>query len=213
MKILFIDNFDSFTYNLVQYFKILNCHVQVIRNNDSNYKQLIPHSDGIVISPGPKRPDDAGFSKKIIDSYAGKIPILGVCLGMQAINEVYGGATCRAPVPVHGKTSVIYHNNLNLFENLPQSFLAARYHSLIIQKAKNIQQDAWTDDHLPMAITDSDRFVYGVQFHPESFLSECGLKILDNFLKQSKNLVSSPKIIAPTFAKNIFPINAIKGDN
>jgi len=182
MKILFIDNFDSFTYNLVQYFKILNCHVYVIRNNDSEYQTLIAQSDGIVISPGPKRPEHAGISKHIIEKYAGKLPILGVCLGMQAINEVYGGSTCRAPVPVHGKTSMIYHHDMNLFKGLPQSFLAARYHSLMVQKAKTIQLDAWTDDHIPMAISDSNHHVYGVQFHPESFLSECGLALLKNFL-------------------------------
>ncbi|MBF0449288.1 MAG: aminodeoxychorismate/anthranilate synthase component II [Candidatus Magnetomorum sp.] len=186
MNILFIDNFDSFTYNLVQYFRMLQCHVQVIRNNDSRYNTLIEQTDGIVISPGPKRPEHAGYSRQIIKKYAGKIPILGVCLGMQAINEVYGGTTCRAPVPVHGKTSIIYHNNKNLFEGLPPSFLAARYHSLIIQKAETIQLDAWTDDHLPMAISDSDRHVYGVQFHPESFLSECGLILLKNFLIKLK---------------------------
>jgi len=189
MNILFIDNFDSFTYNLVQYFRILDCHVIVLRNNDPKYKKIINKSDAIVISPGPKRPEHAGNSLKIIEDYSGKIPILGVCLGMQAINEVYGGKTCHAPVPVHGKTSLIYHNNRNLFTDLPDSFLAARYHSLIIQKAKKINLDAWTDDNLPMSISDSKLHVYGVQFHPESFLSEHGLKLLNNFLSLASNLL------------------------
>ncbi|KPA10791.1 anthranilate synthase component II [Candidatus Magnetomorum sp. HK-1] len=188
MNILFIDNFDSFTYNLVQYFRILDCRVKVLRNNDTTYKRQIHKADAIVISPGPKRPEHAGNSKKIIESYAGKIPILGVCLGMQAINEVYGGKTCRAPVPVHGKTSIIYHTNQNLFSNLPASFLAARYHSLLVQKTNSINLDAWTEDQLPMAISDPANHVYGVQFHPESFLSEYGLELLNNFIVLASSL-------------------------
>jgi len=185
MKILFIDNYDSFTYNLVQYFRILDCNVQVIRNSDISYKHKINIADAVVISPGPKRPGHAGFSKNIIEEFSGKLPILGVCLGMQAINEVYGGATCHAPVPVHGKISLIFHSAQRLFLGLPESFQAARYHSLIIQKANSLQLDAWTDDLLPMGISDPDNHVYGVQFHPESFLSECGLLLLDNFIKSA----------------------------
>jgi len=189
MKILFIDNFDSFTYNLVQYFRMLKCNVQVIRNNDRKYQELIDDSDAIVISPGPKNPEHAGYSKAIIREFAGKIPILGVCLGMQAINEVYGGTTCHAPVPIHGKTSVIVNNGQNLFNGLPQRFLAARYHSLIVKKPSGIHLDAWTEDHLPMAISDPVNHVYGVQFHPESFLSEYGLELLNNFLQKNQSRI------------------------
>jgi len=187
MKILFIDNYDSFTFNLVQYFRILKCNVQVVRNTDISYKTKITNSDAIVISPGPKRPVHAGYSKKIIEQYSGKIPILGVCLGMQAINEVYGGTTCHAPVPVHGKVSKINHGGQRLFFGLPNAFQGARYHSLIIQKALRLQLDAWTDDHLPMGVSDPANHVYGVQFHPESFLSECGLALLGNFISVCKS--------------------------
>jgi len=137
----------------------------------------------VVISPGPKRPEHAGYSKKIIEDYSGKLPVLGVCLGMQAINEVYGGTTCHAPVPVHGKVSKIYNKGEGLFYGLPECFEAARYHSLIIQKGSGIQLDAWTIDHLPMGISDPENHVYGVQFHPESFLSEHGLSLLKNFIQ------------------------------
>jgi len=183
MNILFIDNYDSFTYNLVQYFRILECHVKVMRNNESGIDDIIKISDAIVISPGPKRPEHAGDSKKIIQNNLGKLPILGVCLGMQAINEVYGGITCHAPVPMHGKTSRIYHNGQHLFSGLPDSFQAARYHSLIVKKASGVQLDAWTSDNLPMGISDPINHVYGVQFHPESFLSEYGLTLLRNFIR------------------------------
>jgi anthranilate synthase/aminodeoxychorismate synthase-like glutamine amidotransferase len=183
MNILFIDNFDSFTYNLAQYFRMLDCYVQVVRNNDSTYPKKIKTADALVISPGPKRPEHAGYSKQIIEDYSGKLPILGVCLGMQAINEVYGGTTKHAPVPVHGKVSKIYHKGTGLFCGLPNCFEAARYHSLIIHKGLGLQIDACTIDHLPMGISDPVKHVYGVQFHPESFLSEYGMPLLKNFIR------------------------------
>jgi anthranilate synthase/aminodeoxychorismate synthase-like glutamine amidotransferase len=183
MNILFIDNFDSFTYNLVQYFRMLDCQVQVVRNNDNTYQNKILSADAIVISPGPKRPEHAGYSKTIIKEFSGKLPILGVCLGMQAINEVYGGATCHSPTPVHGKVSRIYNRGQGLFYGLPEYFEAARYHSLMINRASGIQLDAWTIDQIPMGISDIDKHVYGVQFHPESFLSEYGMPLLNNFIQ------------------------------
>ena len=182
MNILMIDNYDSFTYNLVQFLSMLNTNVKVIRNNDTSYKELLGWADKIVISPGPKTPSDAGFSKKLIISCKGKIPILGVCLGMQALNEVYGGVTDYAPCPVHGKISRIYNKQKGLFQGLPNSFFVARYHSLMTRVSTELIIDAWTSDNVPMAISDPKNHVYGIQFHPESFLSEYGIELLYRFV-------------------------------
>jgi anthranilate synthase/aminodeoxychorismate synthase-like glutamine amidotransferase len=188
-KILVVDNYDSFTYNLVQQIKITQqCEVVVKRNDEfqsfdySRYNEF----DKIVISPGPKKPKDAGISKFIIKSLYKQIPILGVCLGMQCINEVFGGKTLQSPSPMHGKTSLIKHSEKGLFKNLPQNIKVARYHSLIIEINKNIdvlELTAWTKDKLPMAIQHKNYPLFGVQFHPESFLTEYGNKIMHNFLK------------------------------
>jgi len=191
MNILFIDNFDSFTYNLVQYFLALHTTVRVIRNNVTNYQDLLTWADKVVISPGPKSPKDAGISKQIIAACKGKIPLLGVCLGMQAINEVYGGQTTHAPIPIHGKVSRIFHTGNGLFINLPESFNVARYHSLIAGPLGDISIDAWTQDNIPMAISNEKHLVYGVQFHPESFLSEHGVSILRNFINLHEGCVTT----------------------
>lgn len=189
MSTLVIDNYDSFTYNLVQYLGELKQEVFVFRNDKitlDKIKKLNPTH--IVISPGPGRPDDAGISKDLIKEFSGKIPILGVCLGHQCIGEVYGGKITNAPELMHGKTSEIYHEENSIFNNIPNPFTATRYHSLIVD-LKSIENaplkvTAKTKDNLIMAIQHKDyKNLIGVQFHPESILTEHGHKLLSNFLK------------------------------
>lgn len=189
MSVLVIDNYDSFTYNLVQYLGELKQDVIVYRNDEitlDKIKGIKPTH--IVISPGPGRPDDAGISKSLIKEFAGKIPILGVCLGHQSIGEVFGGKVVNAPVLMHGKTSEIYHEGDSLFMDIPSPFTATRYHSLIIDiesiKDKPLKIIAKTKDNLIMAVEHKDfKNLIGVQFHPESILTEHGHKMLSNFLK------------------------------
>lgn len=189
MSVLVIDNYDSFTYNLVQYFGELKQDVLVYRNDEitvDEIKALKPSH--IVISPGPGRPDDAGISKSLIQELAGTIPILGVCLGHQCIGEVFGGKITNAPVLMHGKTSEIFHEGNSIFTDIPNPFIATRYHSLIIDlesiKDKLLKVTAKTKDNLIMALEHKDfRNLVGVQFHPESILTEHGHKMLSNFLK------------------------------
>lgn len=182
-KILVIDNFDSFTYNLVQQIQsIRKCELQVLRN-DEIIRNINYGFDKLVISPGPKTPKDAGISNSLIRKFYKSKPILGVCLGMQCINEVFGGKTVHSPLPYHGKTSKITHTGVNVFKNVPQNIKVARYHSLIVT---NIPSDleiiAKTNDDIPMAIKHKEYPVYGVQFHPESFMTENGNIIINNFL-------------------------------
>jgi len=181
-----IDNYDSFTYNLVQLI-LSNVRVAMIirRNDQLTLKEITKLSpDGIVISPGPKGPKDAGLSKPIIETFGEKIPILGVCLGMQCINEVFGGKTREADLPVHGKTSLISHNGRYLFRSLPNPLKVARYHSLIVDDIPGcLELDAVTiDSQIPMAIHHKKYRIFGVQFHPESFLTEGGDQMIRNFL-------------------------------
>lgn len=186
--ILMIDNYDSFTYNLVQYLGELGQKLKVFRNdkiNISGIKKLNPQR--IVISPGPGRPEDAGISIKVIREFAGKIPILGVCLGHQCIGYVYGAKIVQARRIMHGKTSRIYHNKKGIFRGLPNPFVATRYHSLVVSR-KNLPDSleviAWENkDHEIMALKHRDLSVWGVQFHPESILTVAGKKLLANFLK------------------------------
>ena len=189
MHVLVIDNYDSFTYNLVQYIGELKYEVSVFRNDEitiEKIKSLSPTH--IVISPGPGRPDDAGISKSIIKELAGKIPILGVCLGHQCIGEVYGGKITNAPELMHGKTSDIHHSRDSIFSDIPSPFTATRYHSLIVD-LKSIEKSslkiiAKTKDNLIMALEHKEfNSLIGVQFHPESILTEHGHKLLANFLK------------------------------
>ncbi len=184
MKILLIDNYDSFTYNLLQALGRLGALVEVFRNDAidvARARALAP--DRIVLSPGPGRPGDAGISKEVIRALSPEIPLLGVCLGMQCINEVFGGRTVKAPVCVHGKTSAIYHSGRGLYRNMPNPFLAARYHSLIVDQPPScLTVDAWTEDRLPMGLRHECYPLFGVQFHPESFLTEAGDSILERFL-------------------------------
>ena len=188
--ILMIDNYDSFTYNLVQYLGELGEELVVKRNDQIAVKgvaRLKPSS--IVISPGPGRPSDAGISNELIKAFASKIPILGVCLGHQCIGEVFGGDVVRAKRPMHGKTSRIYHDKVALFQGLPNPFEATRYHSLIVKREslpKALTVTAWTQDREIMGLQHRRCPVYGVQFHPESILTAVGKDILRNFLKLSQ---------------------------
>jgi anthranilate synthase/aminodeoxychorismate synthase-like glutamine amidotransferase len=185
--ILMIDNYDSFTYNLVQYLGELGEKLFVKRNDQITPKdiaRLKPSS--IVISPGPGRPSNAGISSDLNKTFAGKIPILGVCLGHQCIGEVFGGDVVRAKRPMHGKTSKIYHANTALFAKLPNPFEATRYHSLIVKREtlpKELLVTAWTRDEEIMGLEHRQFPVYGVQFHPESILTTVGKDLLRNFLE------------------------------
>ena len=184
--ILMIDNYDSFTYNLVQYLGELGEELKVVRNDQLTVKdvqRLKPSS--IVISPGPGSPKDAGMSNELIRTFAGELPILGVCLGHQCIGEVFGGAVVRAKRPMHGKTSRIYHNQSALFRALPNPFEATRYHSLIVRRddlPKRLTVTAWTKEGEIMGLQHATLPVYGVQFHPESILTKSGKDLLRNFL-------------------------------
>lgn len=184
--ILMIDNYDSFTYNLVQYLSELGEKLVVKRNDAitaAQVKRLRPKA--IVISPGPGRPSDAGISNELIRVFAGKTPVLGVCLGHQCIGEVFGGQVVRAKRPMHGKTSAIRHDNSALFKGLPNPFEATRYHSLIVRKQdlpNALKVTAWTDDGEIMGLRHKQYPIYGVQFHPESILTTTGKSLLSNFL-------------------------------
>lgn len=187
--ILVIDNYDSFTYNLVQYLYELGCDVTVKRNDEitvEETKTLSPTH--IVISPGPKTPDEAGCSVDLVKRFSGEIPILGVCLGHQSIGVAFGARIVRAKKLMHGKTSRIIHDGSRLFEGIPSPFVCARYHSLVID-TKSVTADlvvcATTDDGTIMAVHHKNHLTFGVQFHPESIISDYGKKLLQNFLNQS----------------------------
>ncbi len=184
--ILIIDNYDSFTYNIVQYLGELDADLKVFRNDKISIEGIKKiHPKKIVISPGPGRPDDAGISKEVIRNFAGKVPILGVCLGHQCIGEVYGGKIILAKNLMHGKTSRIFHNRKRIFKNIPNPFEATRYHSLLVARTAFpdcLEITAWTKDKEIMGLRHKDYQVYGVQFHPESILTKEGKAILKNFL-------------------------------
>ena len=185
--LLMIDNYDSFTYNLVQYFGELGQEVQVYRNDEitlDKIRELAPEK--IVISPGPCTPNEAGISVPLIHEFAGKIPLLGVCLGHQSIGQAFGGKIIRAKQLMHGKTSPIYHKNVGVFSNIPNPYTATRYHSLVIERETIpdcLEITAWTEDGEIMGVKHKTLAVEGVQFHPESILTEYGHELLDNFLK------------------------------
>ena len=185
--ILMIDNYDSFTYNLVQYLGELGEKLVVFRNDQvtlGEVRKLKPTS--IVISPGPGSPKDAGISNDLIRTFASDIPILGVCLGHQCIGEVFGGVVVRAKRLMHGKTSKIYHDGKRLFRNLPNPFEATRYHSLIVRREDlpdSLEVTAWTTEREIMGLKHKRFAVYGVQFHPESILTKVGKDLLRNFLE------------------------------
>jgi anthranilate synthase/aminodeoxychorismate synthase-like glutamine amidotransferase len=184
--LLLIDNYDSFTYNLYQYLSELGAEVQVRRNDEVTLADIhAMQPDHIVISPGPCTPDEAGMSCAIIEACGPRIPTLGVCLGHQAIGQVYGGHVTRAPEPMHGKTSLIYHRGQGLLHDLPRPFEANRYHSLIVERSTlpaELEIIAETADGLIMGLRHRTHPVQGVQFHPESIMTPAGKDLLRNFL-------------------------------
>ncbi|WP_274365926.1 aminodeoxychorismate/anthranilate synthase component II [Paenibacillus thermotolerans] len=185
--ILVIDNYDSFTYNLVQYLGDLGEEVVVRRNDEiglDGIAELRP--DRILLSPGPKTPDDAGVTLSVIERFKGEIPILGVCLGHQAIGQAFGGEVVRAEKLMHGKTSPILHDGKTIFEGLPSPFTATRYHSLIVKRETLpdcLEISAWTEEGEIMGLRHKEHRVEGVQFHPESIITEHGLTLLRNFVQ------------------------------
>ncbi len=185
--LLVIDNYDSFTYNLVQYLGELGAEV-VVRRNDATTPEEIGQmrAERIVISPGPKTPDDAGICLEVIHRFAGITPILGVCLGHQAIGQAFGGKVIRAPQVMHGKSSLIAHDGKTIFKRLPNPFPATRYHSLIVERESLpscLEVSATSPDGLIMGLRHREMKVEGVQFHPESVLTEAGKQLLANFLE------------------------------
>jgi len=188
--LLMIDNYDSFTYNLVQYLSEIGQEVKVYRNDKITIEEVNKlNPKYIVISPGPCTPNEAGISLELINSFKGKVPILGVCLGHQSIGQSFGGKIIHAQTIMHGKTSQIFHENTGVFNGIKSPFTATRYHSLVIDK-KSLPDcfdiTAWTDDNEIMGIKHKDLPIEGVQFHPESILSEYGHDLLKNFLDQNE---------------------------
>ncbi len=188
--LLMIDNYDSFTYNLVQYFAELGADVVVYRNDEIGVDQIAEmNPDQIVVSPGPCTPTEAGVSVAAIQRFAGKIPILGVCLGHQSIGQAFGGKIIHAKQLMHGKTSLIHHHGTSVFTGLPSPFTATRYHSLVIERETLpdcLEITAWTDDGEIMGVRHKTLAVHGVQFHPESILTEHGHAMLKNFLEGAR---------------------------
>ncbi len=192
LRIVMIDNYDSFTYNLVQYLsEISGTRIHVFRNDQVTVEELREHgATHVVISPGPCTPNEAGVSMEVIAAFAGVCPVLGVCLGHQAIGQVYGGKVIRAAQPVHGKTSLIHHDCRTIFAGLPQPFVATRYHSLVLDRdlPPELEVSAWTEDGVIMGVRHRRFNVEGVQFHPESLLTIVGKDLLRNFLSNRKGL-------------------------
>ena len=192
MKALVIDNYDSFTYNLVQFLGELGCEVEVFRNDAVTVSEIARmNPDRIVISPGPGVPSQAGISIALVRDLAGRIPILGVCLGHQAIGEAFGGDIVQATALMHGKTSRIHHEFDSLLANLPNPFVATRYHSLVVCR-KTLPEcllvNAWTEDGTIMGLRHREHDVFGVQFHPESVMTPEGMSLLRNFLDLKRRL-------------------------
>jgi len=182
-----IDNYDSFTYNLVQYFGELGAEMKVLRNDAATVEEIRAlNPSRICISPGPCTPNEAGISCEVIEAFGGKIPVFGVCLGHQSIGQVYGGEVVRAEQLMHGKTSPIHHEGRSVFKGLNNPFVATRYHSLIVKKETLpdcLEVTAWTDDGVIMGLKHKELNVHGVQFHPESILTSEGKQLLQNFLE------------------------------
>ena len=191
--LLMIDNYDSFTYNVVQYLGELGADVHVHRNDEITIDQIREmNPEKIVISPGPCTPNEAGVSLQVLEQFKGKLPILGICLGHQSIGQAFGGDIVRASRVMHGKTSPVYHNDAGVFRGLPNPLTATRYHSLVIDKNTLpdwLEITSWTSNEDGsreeiMGVRHKEYDIEGVQFHPESILTECGHELLDNFLKR-----------------------------
>ncbi|MBU6419031.1 MAG: aminodeoxychorismate/anthranilate synthase component II [Proteobacteria bacterium] len=188
--ILLIDNYDSFTFNLVQFFGDLGAECVVKRNDALSPQDVLAMApEAVVLSPGPCTPNEAGICLDMVTAAAeAKLPLFGVCLGHQAIGQAFGGQVVRAPEPVHGKTSPVFHDNSDVFAGLPNPFTATRYHSLIVQRASlpaSLVPTAWTQDDIIMGLRHAELPIYGVQFHPESIATSHGHDILRNFLRLS----------------------------
>lgn len=190
--LLMIDNYDSFTYNLVQYFAELGQDVLVKRNDETTVAEIEAlQPDYLVISPGPCTPKEAGISNATIRHFAGKVPLLGVCLGHQCMADVFGGRVKRAKQVMHGKTSLIQHNNKGVFKDLPMPLQVTRYHSLVVEMPQDFELTAWFNDaeeQVVMGMRHRQLPLEGVQFHPESFMSEAGYRLLTNFLHETSAL-------------------------
>jgi len=186
--LLVIDNYDSFTYNLVQYLGELGAEMQVVRNDEVTIDEIEAEiaPERVLISPGPGTPDSAGISLGVIGRFAGRVPILGVCLGHQAIGQFFGGKVVRAPMPVHGKPVEIRHDGKTIFSEIPNGFSAGRYHSLVVDRATfpdDLEISAESPEGLVMGLRHRLMKIEGVQFHPESILTDHGKKLLQNFLE------------------------------
>jgi len=189
IKLLMVDNYDSFTYNIVQYFGELGADIEVFRNDEITVEGIAQRNpDRLVISPGPCSPAEAGISVAAIQHFAGKLPILGVCLGHQSIGAAFGGKIIRAQELMHGKTSIIQTKQVGVFKNLPEKFTVNRYHSLAIERSTcpaDLEVTAWTEDGEIMGVRHKHMAIEGVQFHPESILTEHGHAMLKNFLESA----------------------------
>lgn len=204
VSILVVDNYDSFVYNLVQYLAQLNAHCTVVRNDDITPAEAAGY-DGVLLSPGPGAPAEAGICIEVIRQLGGKVPILGVCLGHQAIAEAYGGDVVRAPELLHGKTSLVHHDGRGVFAGVPEPFTATRYHSLAVADATlppELEVSARTDSGVIMGLRHTELDVEGVQFHPESVLTEHGHLMLANWLTRcgDADAVAASAGLAPVVA-------------
>ena len=186
-RVLVVDNYDSFTFNLVQYLEMAGARCEVVANDATDAASACARAvDGILISPGPCTPDDAGVSLALIAAAAGRVPVLGVCLGHQAIAQVFGGKVVRAALPMHGKTSPIEHDGATLFAGIERPFVATRYHSLVVERASLpgcLAISAWTSEGEIMGLRHRDHAIEGVQFHPESILTVAGMRVISNWLR------------------------------
>jgi anthranilate synthase/aminodeoxychorismate synthase-like glutamine amidotransferase len=195
-RVLVIDNYDSFVYNLVQYLGELGAEPLVHRHDELGLDEIAAlDPDAVLISPGPGRPEDAGLSNRVIEHFAGRRPVLGVCLGHQCIGQVYGGEVVRAPEVMHGKTSLIRHDGTGVFAGLPNPFEATRYHSLVVARDSVpdvLEVTAWTDDGTVMGLRHRELAVEGVQFHPESILTTGGHDMLRTFLSAAGSAAPAP---------------------